>query len=69
MRQRPHPLRDRLALCLLPRAERRAALAERRVEAQIERERYPAVLFAERRRARLEAERRRWLGDYGEWRF
>jgi hypothetical protein len=50
------------------RLERRAALAERRVEAALERERQPAVCFAERRRAKLEAERRRW-GAYGDWRF
>jgi hypothetical protein len=62
-------LRDRLSLLRLPAPARRAARAERRVEAALERERYPAVCFAERRRAQLEAERRRWMGAYGEWRF
>jgi hypothetical protein len=66
--RRHHPVYERLALLRLPRAERRAARAERATEARIERERYPAVLFDERRRAKLEAERRRW-GAYGEWRF
>jgi hypothetical protein len=62
------PLRERLAVLRLPAPERRAAAAERRAEAALERERYPAVCIAERRRARLEAERRRW-GAYGEWRY
>jgi hypothetical protein len=61
-------LRERLADLRLPPPERRAAAAERRAEAELERERYPAVCIAERRRARLEAERRRW-GAYGEWRY
>ena len=61
-------LRERLAVLRLPAPERRAAAAERRAEAALERERYPAVCIAERRRARLEAERRRW-GAYGEWRY
>ena len=62
-------LRDRLALLRLSGPERRAAAAERRAEAALARERYPAVCFGERRRAQLEAERRRWMGAYGEWRF
>jgi hypothetical protein len=61
-------LRERLADLRLPAPERRAAAAERRAEAALELERYPAVCIAERRRARLEAERRRW-GAYGEWRY
>lgn len=61
-------LRARLSELRLPAPERRAAKAERRVEAAISAERYPAVCFTERRRAALEAERRRWLGPYGEWR-
>lgn len=60
-------LRERWALWRLPKPERRAAIAERRVEAMLELERTPAVCFAERRRAALEAERRRW-GFHGEWR-
>jgi hypothetical protein len=40
--------------------ERRAAAAERSMEALFDAERTPAVLFAERERAALEAERRRW---------
>ena len=52
---------------MLPGPERRAAVAERRAEQALERERVPAVCFAERRRAQLEAERRRW-GMLGEWR-
>jgi hypothetical protein len=59
-------LRERWALWRLPAPERRAAVAERRAEEAIAREREPAVNFAERRRAALEAERRRW--GYGEWR-
>jgi hypothetical protein len=65
---RRHRLHDRLAVLFLPGPERQAARAERRAEAAIERERYPAVLFDERRRAAVEAERRRW-GPYGEWRL
>jgi hypothetical protein len=60
-------LRDRWGPWLLRGPERRAAVAERRTEEALERERYPAVCFAERRRAALEAERRRW-GFHGEWR-
>jgi len=52
---------------MLPAPERRAAVAERRAEEALERERFPAVCIAERRRAQLEAERRRW-GVLGEWR-
>ena len=59
-------MRDRFSVLLLPRPERRAAAAERRAEAALARERYPAVCIAERRRARLEAERRRW-GMLGDW--
>jgi hypothetical protein len=59
-------LREAWALWRLPKPERRAAIAERRVEAAMELERTPAVCFAERRRAALEAERRRW-GFLGEW--
>jgi len=59
-------MRNRVSVLLLPRPERRAAAAERRAEAALERERAPAVCIAERRRARLEAERRRW-GILGEW--
>jgi len=59
-------MRNRISVLLLPRPERRAAAAERRVEAALERERAPAVCIAERHRARLEAERRRW-GMLGEW--
>ena len=59
-------MRERVSVLLLPRPERRAAAAERRAEAALERERAPAVCIAERRRARLEAERRRW-GILGEW--
>jgi hypothetical protein len=62
-------LRDRLSILRLSGPERRAAAAERRAEAALERERYPAVCFDERRRAALEAERRRWMGAYGDWRF
>lgn len=61
-------MRERCAVLLLSRPERRAAAAERRAEAALERERYPAVCLAELRRAATEAERRRWLGAYGEWR-
>jgi hypothetical protein len=50
----------------LPAPERRAARAERAVEARLSAERYPAVCFAERRRAALEAERRKWAW-FGEW--
>ncbi len=50
----------------LPAPERRAARAERRVEAQLRRER-DSLWTAERRAARLEAERRQyehfWVGD------
>ena len=59
-------MRERFSVLLLPRPERRAAAAERRAEAAIEAERYPAVCIAERQRARLEAERRRW-GLIGDW--
>jgi len=59
-------MRERFSVLLLPGPERRAAAAERRAEAAIEAERYPAVCVAERRRARLEAERRRW-GLIGDW--
>ncbi|MEA2312949.1 MAG: hypothetical protein QOE28_2917 [Solirubrobacteraceae bacterium] len=69
MRGRVRTLRGRLGTLTLPGPERRAAAAERRAEAAIARERYPAVCFGERRRAAIEAERRRWLGAYGEWRF
>lgn len=55
-----------MSFLLLPGPERRAAAAERRAEAAIEAERYPAVCIAERQRARLEAERRRW-GLIGDW--
>jgi hypothetical protein len=68
MRARRHRLRERLSILLLPAPERRAAASERRAEAAMERERYPAVCIAERRRAALEAEARRW-NPYGEWRF
>jgi len=51
---------------LLPAPERRAARSERRVEAQLRRER-DSEWTAERRAAALEAERRRypyfWAGD------
>ena len=60
-------VRERCSVLLLSRPERRAAAAERRAEAALERERYPAVCLAERHRAAIEAERRRWLGAYGEW--
>jgi hypothetical protein len=43
----------------LPAAERRAARAERRVEAQLRRER-DSEWTPERRAAALEAERRKW---------
>ena len=59
-------MRERISVLLLPGPERRAAAAERRAEAAIEAERYPAVCIAERRRARLEAERRQW-GLIGDW--
>ncbi len=58
---------ERVSVWTLPRAERRAAAAERRAERALSLEREPAVCVAERRRARLEAERRRW-GMLGEWR-
>jgi len=69
MYHRRHLLRQRLSELLLPAAERHAAAAERRAEAALARERYPAVCLAERRRARVEAEARRWGCIYGEWRF
>ena len=59
--------RERLSVLMLPGPDRRAAVAERRAEQALERERFPAVCLAERRRAQLEAERRRW-GVLGEWR-
>jgi len=67
MRTPRRSARERWAHLRLPRPERRAAAAERRAEAALERERYPAVCLAELRRASIEAERRRWLGAYGEW--
>jgi len=69
MRGRRQRLRERLAELRLPAPERRAAVAERRAEALLELERYPAVCLAERRRARLEAESRRWGSIYGVWKF
>jgi hypothetical protein len=67
MRRRRQLLRERLAELRLPAPERQAAAAERRTEALLALERYPAVCLAERRRARLEAESRRWGGVYGVW--
>jgi hypothetical protein len=49
---------------MLPRAERAAARAERRVEAQMRRER-DNEHSAERRAAALEAEANRSRGDWG----
>jgi hypothetical protein len=69
MRHRRSVLRQRLGELMLPAPERRAAAAERRAEASLARERYPAVCLAERRRARIEAEARRWGSIYGEWRI
>jgi hypothetical protein len=60
---------ERLAELRLPAPERRAAAAERRTEARLALERYPAVCVAERRRARQEAEARRWGCIYGVWKF
>jgi hypothetical protein len=69
MRRRRQLLLDRLAEWRLPAPERRAAVAERRVEARLELERYPAVLIAERMRARDEADARRWGCIYGRWKY
>jgi hypothetical protein len=49
---------------LLPRPERAAARAERRVEQALRRER-DNPYTAERRAAAVEAERRRWSGGWG----
>jgi hypothetical protein len=67
MHSRAGTMRGRIAELRLPGPERRAARAERAVEARLSEERYPAVCFAERRRAALEAERRKWAW-LGEWR-
>ena len=49
---------------LLPRPERAAARAERRVEHEMRRQR-DNPYTAERRAAAVEAERRRWSGGWG----
>ena len=66
MHSRARMVRERIAELRLPAPERRAARAEREVEAAMAAERYPAVCFHELRRAAIEAEHRRWnwLGDW-----
>ena len=60
MHRRRRTLRQLIADARLTPEERRAACAERCLEALFDAERAPAVVLGEREQAALEAERRRW---------